>query len=184
MKSGVLLLALLLVGCGAKTRDYFPLQLGNKWTYEVTIDNDVEIIDLTVAEEAPVGDHQGYLLQSEMGDSRLAWDGDTLLAAELAGTRYSPPIPLYAPDGTDWSGVVQAESKQVAGKATVSRSEEELVVGGRSFQTVKCVLTLDSGEDHIQLTTWFYAGMGILRQEQRSGPALERDRNIVFVSGP
>ena len=184
MKPWPLLSVLMLAGCGAKTQDYFPLKIGNKWTYKVTIDNDQEIIDLTVAEEAPVGDHKGFLLQSEMGDSRLAWDGGTLLAAELAGTRYSPPIPLYAADGTEWSGVVQAQSKQVAGTATVSRSEEELVVGGRSYRTVKCVLTLDSGEDHIQLTTWFYSGLGILRQELRSGPALERDRNIVFVSGP
>ena len=43
LKSRLLVLALLLTGCGAKTRDYFPLKLGNKWTYEVTIDNDLEI---------------------------------------------------------------------------------------------------------------------------------------------
>lgn len=174
----------LLIGCGGSSKDYFPLKLGNEWTYEVTIDNEIAIIDITVSEKAPVGDHRGFLLKSEMGDSRLAWSRGSLLAAELAGTRYSPPIPLYADDKTEWSGVVQSEGSKVAGTATIARSNEELIVGGRTYKTVKCVLTLDSGKDHIQLTTWFYPDLGILRQEQRSGPALERDRKIDFVSGP
>ena len=179
-----LLATVLLVGCGQSVTDYFPLKVGTKWTYEVTIDNVVEVIDITVAERAPVGEYDGFLLTSAMGDSRLAWNGDVLLAAELAGTRYSPPIPIFAEANTGWSGVVQTEGVQVAGTATLSVESDTIENAGRDFETVVCVLNLESGDEALQLRTWYYPGLGILRQEQRSGRTLERDRKIDFVSGP
>ena len=161
-----------------------PLEKGNVWTYEVRIDTTPHVVTLTIDEESPVGSHSGWLLESEMGNSRMAWAGDQLLAAELAGTTYWPPVPLLAPDKTSWKGVVGTSTTKVAATASLSRSEEDLEVGGRKFRTTKCVLDFNAGQDRIQLTTWFFPDRGIMRQEQRSGPALTRDRFVECVSGP
>jgi hypothetical protein len=161
-----------------------PLEKGNAWVYDVRIDATPSVVNLKVDGEAPVGDVSGWLLTSEMGNSRMAWEGDQLIAAELAGTTYWPPIPILAPNETKWEGVVGTPTTKQAGKAVVSRSAEELKVGGRAFKTVKCVVDMTVGEETIQLTTWFFPDRGIMRQEQRSGPGLTRDRFLECVSGP
>ena len=175
---------LLLLGCGSSTQDYFPLAEGNVWNYVVSLDGDVAYQELKVVGRTAVGPHRGWLLESDMGDSRLAWDGEMLLAAEMAGVRYSPPIPIYAPDGERWSGVVRTAGARHKATASIATSKENVDVAGRTHQTVKCVLTLDSADGQIQLTTWFFEGLGILKQEQRSGPLLTRNRRIDFVIGP
>lgn len=175
---------LLAAGCGSDTQNLFPLAEGNSWNYVVSLDGDIAYQELSVVGRTAVGPHNGWLLESDMGDSRLAWDGERLLASEMAGVRYSPPIPIYAPDGERWSGVVLTAGSDKRATATIATSNAELNVAGRPHQTVMCVLTLDSGDGQVQLTTWFFEGLGILRQEQRSGPALTRNRKIDFVSGP
>jgi hypothetical protein len=83
-----------------------------------------------------------------------------------------------------WSGTVSTPSGQAQATAKLVRVNEKLDVGGRQYQTIKTVLTLESGGEKVQLTTWFFPGMGILRQEQRRGPGLTRDRFVEFVEGP
>lgn len=174
----------LTVGCSSGIRDYMPLGPNDEWEYEVHIDFVASTEMLRVARPAPVGSIEGWLLESGMGDSRMAWDGDVLLAAELAGTVYAPPIPLLATGDKAWRGVVMTTSSRTAGTARLQRSDEKLHVGIRDYDCAKTVLTLESSGETVQLTTWFFPGLGILRQEQRRGPQLERDRLLVFVSGP
>lgn len=161
-----------------------PLERGNHWQYEVRIDTTPQVADVRINEAAPVGSLSGWLLESDMGNSRMAWEGDVLYAAELAGTTYWPPVPIFGPDKTEWKGVVATATTKVAGSASLTKSEEDLEYGGRKFKTIKCVLDFSAAEDRIQLTTWFFPDKGILRQEQRSGPGLTRDRYIECVSGP
>ena len=184
MRTLLLILVACAAGCGGGTTSYMPLAKGNHWVYLVTIDPESTYQDLRVVREASVGSTRGWLLESEMGDCRLGWQGGILLAAELGGTAYSPPVPLFAEDGAKWQGVLATATVSTAATATMRRTNESLDVAGRKYRTVKCVLDLQSSQGPLQLTTWFFPGMGILRQEQRSGPALVRDRRIDFVSGP
>jgi hypothetical protein len=161
-----------------------PLDQGNTWEYVVRLDGDENAETLEVVREAPVGDQQGWLLRGVMGESRLAWDGDTLVAAELAGTQYDPPLPLLAPKAADWKGTVTTATAKNGGTARLERSREVLDIAGHRYDCAKTVLTLRCDGEVVQLTTWFFEGMGILRQEQRRGPALTRDRYIEFVEGP
>lgn len=178
------LVLLLVAGCGSGVQTYMPLDEGNKWTYESRIDSVFGVTDLEVTSRAPVGRNSGWKLEGDMGTSRLAWVGDSLLAAELAGTTYSPPIPIFARDKSLWNGTVSTTKSLSAATARLARSTEKIKVGGREFSTIKCVLDLKVQDDHIQLTTWFFPGMGIIRQEQRSGPGLTRDRFLECISGP
>lgn len=178
------LLALAALGCGGGSQTYMPLAEGNTWTYEVRVDSVTSVSDLKVTERVAVGRHSGWRLTGAMGDSRLAWAGDSLLAAELAGTNYWPPIPIFANDGTLWNGAVVTATSRSAATAKLTRGTETLKVGGREFKTVKCVVDLKVQDEHIQLTTWFFPGKGVMRQEQRSGPRLTRDRFVECISGP
>lgn len=146
------------------------------------MDGDESVEEIVVKERAPVGALPGWALDSSMGRSRLAWDDGTLYAAELAGTVYSPPIPLFAPKEASWSGTVVTPRTRSKGTATLKRANDDLTVGGKRYKTVRTTLTLKSGNDKIELTTWFYPDLGILRQEQRSGEKLLRNRRIDFVS--
>ncbi len=171
------------IGCSSGIHEYMPIEEGSTWQYVVRLDGDDAVQTVKAVRSAPVGSLQGWLLESEMGDSRLAWDGDTLVAAELPDSTYSPPIPLLAPGAREWKGVVSTPTGSTAGTARLVRSSETLDIGGRQSQTVKTVLTLESGGETVQLTTWFFSGLGILRQEQRRGPGLTRDRFLEFVEG-
>ena len=184
MKRLVLFAVVFLYGCSNDLQDLMPLSMGNSWDYLVRLDGDEATETISVVSEAPVGSVQGFLLESVMGDSRLAWDGDTLVAAELPDSVYSPPIPLLASESQSWSGVVSTATGSATGTATLTLSKENLSIAGRQYSTVKTVLTLLAGGETIQLTTWFFPQMGILRQEQRRGPGLVRDRYVEFVKGP
>ena len=184
MSKSASLLALLVFGCGGGEDRYLELHKGAKWTYVVSMDGDEVIQEITVRGRAPVGEYSGWLVDSAMGQSRLAWDGGTLYAAELAGTTYSPPIPLFANKPTTWSGVVSTSKSSTKGSADLSRKNENLVQGGKTYATAKTTLTLKTGKDTVELTTWFYQDLGILRQEQRSGAGMLRNRRIDFISGP
>lgn len=158
------------------------LRSGAKWTYVVSMDGDEVIQEITVKGSAPVGKYSGWLLDSAMGQSRLAWNGGVLYAAELAGTTYSPPIPLFAKKDTNWTGVVVTPKSSTAGSAILQSKEENLVIGGKTYKTIKTTLKLKSGKDEVELTTWFYPDLGILRQEQRTGANMLRNRRIEFIS--
>ena len=183
MRALLPLLLLVLWGCGGDLHDYMPLNEHSQWEYIVRLDTDEVPVTWKVAGRAPVGAIEGWEIASDMGTSRLGWKGDDLLASELAGTVYSPPVPLLADGPRSWKGVVTTAGQKTAGSATLVRSAESLDVGGKSYESIKTVLTLDCGGETVQLTTWFFSGLGILRQEQRRGPALTRDRYIEFVSG-
>jgi hypothetical protein len=178
------LVLLFALGCSSDVQEYMPLEAGNEWQYVVRTDGDEATQAFRVAGEAPVGTLNGWLIESEMGSCRMAWDGDTLVAAELPDCSFSPPVPLLAPRGTTWNGVVTTATGKNAGSGTLSRSSEKLDVGGRQYESLKTVLTLTVSGETVQLTTWFFPRMGILRQEQRRGPALTRDRYIEHVDGP
>jgi hypothetical protein len=177
-------LLLFALGCSSDVQEYMPLGAGNEWQYLVRTDGDETTQTFRVVREAPVGTLTGWLIESEMGACRMAWDGDTLFAAELADSAFSPPIPLLAPRGAEWKGVVSTATAKDAGTARMARSTEKLDVGGRQYECAKSVVTLTVSGETVQLTTWFFPRMGILRQEQRRGPALTRDRYIEHVDGP
>lgn len=178
------LAGLALAGCGDSVPDYFPLDEGNQWTYNVDSDGGGESESMRVERKVPVGPYDGWLVGGDRGESLLAWHRGTLYASELGGTQFDPPLPLFSRAGAAWEGQATTPFGNKAGRASIKQSEVELKVGGQSYLTERSVVDLKTSGGRTQLTTWFFPRMGILRQEQRSGPALTLDRRISFVSGP
>ena len=171
-------------GCGDGQTDYFPLAKGNTWTYTVESEGAGDTETMSVERKTSVGPYSGWLVRGDRGESRLAWSGGVLYASQLADTVYDPPIPLFTRTDREWSGTVQTAGGKEQGTATIKQTKDSLTVAGQRYDTQKCTVDLNTPQGRIQLATWYFSGMGILQQDQRSGPGLTLDRRLTFVSGP
>lgn len=185
--AGALLAILLLSGCQRGTQsDLMPLNVGSEWKYSVSGKFAKYVEPLRINREVGVAGTQGVELTGPLGVSAVAWKKGVLYADRLAGTSFSPPIPLLAADShvVDYKGTASwpvAGSVKVAARLT--HEPQKLKLDAREYETVKARLQLVLDESRsIELTTWFAPGVGIIRQEQRTGGEL--DIRIDYLSGP
>jgi hypothetical protein len=121
-----------------------------------------------------------------MGTSRLAWKGGALRAEELAGTRFSPAIPILVPMRQafkkEWSGMVTTAAANQEAAATLVQVPDTISIAGRKYMAIKATLTLWIGKKQLEQTTVYGEGIGPLRQEQHVNGVQER--YLDYLSGP
>ncbi|MBS1724064.1 MAG: hypothetical protein JSS66_14055 [Armatimonadetes bacterium] len=184
MRSNLLCLACALgfaVGCGGQGR-LMPLDKGSHWTYSVQTDFDTFVDDVRVTRRVPVGPVEGWEVKGSMGVSSLGWSGDTLIAVQLNGQRFEPPLPLLSGKGKTWQGLVRSGGRTEKCSANLSVAPVKETVGGRQVDGVMSTIALVGGPAPIELKTVFVADVGIVRQEQRSGD--RRQRRLDYLTGP
>lgn len=195
-----LVLAACIFACGcAENGEYMPLRDGLTWTY--SHQDATELVSrYRIEGRAPVGSASGYRLISDLGESRLAWSGGTLLASMLGGTVFDPPLPLLRPGAAGeekQEGRVQAVPwkgrflhagawKTAAGSLTQTRlakEDRDLRIVPGSARGMRSRMELTTGGKKQVLETTFVARVGIVRQtwerEGRSGKAL-----LMWIAGP
>lgn len=128
---------------------------------------------LTVQGPVRVGDQMGVLLLGDDGSSRVAWDGNTLIACEFVGCAFDPPIPLLKADSEaanwEWRGTVRRGG--VVSSARVQASQEAATTDdlGREVPALRVTMTLNAGGAAETVETHYVRGVGIQRQEVRRG---------------
>ncbi len=178
---------LLLSGCrGGGDSDLMPLKVGSEWKYSVSGTFAKFVEPMRINREIGVAGTQGVELVGPMGYSSVAWKKGVLYADRLAGTSYSPPLPLLAADGRqmDWDGTVAwpTDGTQKA-TARLTHETQKLKLDANEYSTTRSRLQIIiDGTKSVELTTWFAPGIGIVRQEQRTGSNL--DIRIDYLSGP
>lgn len=182
-----LICLMFLAGCGgSRGQAYMPLEKGNKWTYSVRAGFLSRVEDLSVTRSISVADVQGWEVSGAMGNSRLAWKGQTLLVEDLPGTRLSPAIPILLGESVKtsakWSGIAKTLSGSREATADIVQAKDTVTIGGRTYETKRSEITLRGLGAPIILTTWFNEGIGMLRQEQRVGDQLVR--SMEYLAGP
>lgn len=183
MRLGWLGLAVgLAVSCGPADRSLMPLRVGTVWTYAVERDFDSSVAEWRVVGPAPVGSEAGFEVRSPLGANRLAWSGGWLIASQLAGTRYEPPLPVLALDGTAWTGIVAGPAGTSRARAKIGRQETTEESDGRKRKVTVSTVTIQASGWEAQVTTWFVAGVGAVRQEQRTDGRL--DVRAELIAGP
>lgn len=182
MRISCLSLLLIACGCAPSEQKYLPLAVGNRWSYSVKSDFDTTVDDVVVVGRVPVGKVEGYRMQGNLGTSEMAWDGSTLLASELAGQRFSPPLPLLTSSSVTWKGFIETAGRRIPAKAKIVSTKVKERFANRDYDTRQTEITFSSVGPNLHLTTWFVEGIGILKQEQRTG--IKRDRRIEYLSGP
>ncbi|MCW5940287.1 MAG: hypothetical protein KF884_11215 [Fimbriimonadaceae bacterium] len=167
-------LALIALGC-ARGGELMPLERGISWTYRVSREFGSRVETVTVVSTEPVGRHLGWRLDGPSGTSKIAIAERTLWASELSGTRFDPPVPLGGQIEHKWAGVVQTPRGSV-------RAEGKLASKADKGQDLESVLSLTGPGLDLQVTTWTRPGIGIVRQDERSGG--RRLSRSELVAGP
>jgi len=183
----ILLLGLVLSSCSQDEQSYMPLAKGHVWTYNVQYGMATAVQDVRVSRPISVEKSAGWELASPMGNSRLAWVGSRLIAEELGGVRFSPPIPIFDPLATEkkpltWAGLVIVAGKSSEGGASLTMKPDKYKVAGRDYLVKLARIELKTTGKVVENLIWFAPGIGIVRQEQRVGD--NRDRALEFLSGP
>lgn len=156
--------------------------MGNKWTYEVKTDFDSRVDDVAVVSRVPVGTVEGYELASPTGASRLGWNGDVLVMSMISGQVYDPPIPIFSTSKRSWQGTIETAGRLTPAKAELVCQPVKLRFAGRQVDGYQSDLSIHTTGAPVHLTSWFVKGVGLFRQEQRTGE--RRDRRVEYLSGP
>ncbi|MFZ4507815.1 MAG: hypothetical protein ACOYON_08995 [Fimbriimonas sp.] len=175
-----MLLPVVLLGCKGPDQSWMPMAVGKSWTYVVVIRGEFSRIDVRVERSIAVGDASGFELRSSLGTSRFAWFGGKLITTELAGARVSPPLPILDPSAKEvsWTGYVNTLGKAEKAEATIKIEKTKLSDGLRTKDTLHSTVKVSLPGREVTLDTWFRSGVGIVRQEQRTGSDLDFSLNL------
>jgi len=159
-----------------------PLKQGAKWTYQyraglVSKVDEIAVVSVT---ETPLG--RGWKLDGPGGSSKLVWSQGKLYAAQLAGTTYLPPLPIYAETESKWTGEVVSGHRVFDGTATVMSEDTKIRVGTKSEKAKLATIQVNFGTQNFEVFLWFVRGIGIVRLEERSKGQL--NSSLDYLKGP
>lgn len=175
--------ALIAAGCGGSREMFFPLEVGNSWSYKVKTGLARRVDEVKVADRRPMAGEVGFKLEGPSGPSLLHWKDGKLLATELSGTRYSPALPIFAETGTvAWKGYVTAAGSTRRGSATLLHEPSTFRLASKKQQAVQTTLEIRTGKEVRVIETLFVAGLGIVEQRELVGAVVQRSAE--YVSGP
>lgn len=165
-----------------------PLAEGNHWAYEANLHLKTSVAEVEAVEQVSVGPVKGWLLKSEYGSSRMAWSGDTLIASELAGVRFFPPLPTLKPAKAEqnwtWEGQVLHAGEMLPASAAMTQEEDEQTIDGRERDCLKVSATIRiDGQPEMTLRTWTSRHLGIVRQDLTQ-PGRDPVPSLSYISGP
>ncbi len=157
-------------GKDAKTPNYYPLQAGNQWTYQLTVNGNAQVMVSKIAKietidqlklarlEADVGGNVGqteHLLQNEKG----------IFRHRSNGLEVSPPLLLMKypfKAGEKWGGDFTALGQKA--KYTCEAGEETVEVAAGKFKTARIVMNVEQNGVTIGTTYWFADNVGFVKQ--------------------
>lgn len=159
----------LLCSC-SRSPDLFPIEIGKSWKYVVTSGMSKTVATLKVTGRTPVDGVRGYELTSELGNFRVAWKDGWLIASDLAGTRFSPPMPILHADYKGvitWKGTVEAMGRAMSATAELTQAwgDKESRQDGKQGVLVKIRMAV--GGKTIETESIYMPGIGLAEQSQR-----------------
>lgn len=162
-----------MVGCGG-SHDIMPLEVGQRFSYQVSTNFNSYTAEVKVARKASVAGLEGFVLSGPTGENHLAWRNDVLVGERFANTRLSPAIPLLVDTQGRvrryWTGKVQGAWGTFEGNATLNQAPSEETIGGRKVKVTKTELTINNPKGKsIRVRTLFQPGTGIVSQHQWIG---------------
>lgn len=121
-----------------------------------------------------------------MGPSRVAIKDGRLVAESLAGTVYSPAIPLLVLTPEDrrvtWSGLISAANRSIQATAVLEQTPSKVALGGRQLRGIAVTLTIELPTKKMVVKSTYAEGLGLVRQEQHENES--QQRYLEYLSGP
>ena len=150
---------------------YFPLKVGTQWNYRM----DGLRYTTRVVKHEQIGKVWCARLETKSGNSvtteSIGVQKDGMYRFRGDGMDVMPPLclcKLPPKAGTEWK--VESRIAALDMKGNFTLTEEPITVGKKKYETVKVVFTdLKKGEDKIAMTTWYAAGVGMVKQTIKTG---------------
>ena len=173
MKAWAALGVLAVAGCGGGPTAWWPLPGQGTYSYSLERGASTVVADWKVTGRAPVGRAAGYIVSSPVGSSVLAWDGGRLVASQLAGTRFSPPIPILVEGEETWRGslVTAGNAQNASAQITGKQGEDRHPVFG--VRTLEVVAKIQTKGKVLVVESVFADRIGLVSQSQRTNDVLD-----------
>lgn len=182
MRLCLVALAMATVGCGKSPTSWWPLRASMSQSYSLERGATTLVAPWKVTGRAAVGSELGYVVASPVGESVLAWRGDRLVASQLAGTRFEPPLPVLVEGEARWHGTVATAGRVEEGSAVVKgeqSKERHSVLGVRTLQVVSTLRL----RGHVCVVESVFADrVGLVSQSQRTDDVL--DYRLTYLGSP
>jgi hypothetical protein len=157
-----------------KESPYYPLKVGNKWTYRFTSGSS-GTVDVRVTKLEKVGDVMCALLEAKAGSDgtptteHVAVQADGVYRYTSEGHKIEPPLrflKLPPKSGDRWE--VDSKSAGETVKGTLTLGEAEVTVGKMTNRKFKAI-TADTkdmtvGGNKMEQTWWFAPEVGMVKQ--------------------
>ena len=160
--------------------DYFPLRVGDSWTYRNTEEGGYSL--KVLSEEPQPGTSNRYLVELLSGvrinrifsksGNWVLFHGETYPEHEGLKASYEPPLqylpyPLSAGQKWEWSGkdptqVEHHESSHAVGL-------ENITVPAGKFRAMKVISEISGGGSPKTTTSWYAAGVGLVKSATQGG---------------
>ena len=200
MRTKVIVTIALLIACAgpafAQTpikNEFYPLEVGNRWTYSVKEDakkkdadpkKKVEIVveraevyvQKNIKDGATIENKfTGYILKSTSGDKvsrdHVVVTDTGIQRIHLAGTPINPPLTFFKfPVKADesWTCESISGSTTIKGTFTAKQAVAESPKGKLDYWIITFTNN-QTGNERIQIDYWFARGYGMIKQHVRSG---------------
>jgi len=149
--------------------EYYPLKVGNKWTYKVGDTTTIEMkVDKIEAGEATLSTSVNG---KQVATESVKVDATGVLRTKINGTAITPPVKFLAlpvKKGEEWSVDskinVSGQEHAIKGKFTIKDDKEKVKVRDKDYETV----VVDGPDFDIAGTKtavkyWFAAGKGVVK---------------------
>ncbi|HZZ80766.1 MAG TPA: hypothetical protein VFE62_19850 [Gemmataceae bacterium] len=152
--------------------NYYPLQAGNEWHYQVTANNQAAKVTTRIAKVETIDGTPMARLETSSGpiNEHLIQNDKGVFRTRFNGAEISPPfqvIPYPVKLGAKWKGnfTVLGEKGKHDYVGEIGPKEEMVTVPAGKFQAIRVRLTLEENGQQSDSTFWFAKNIGIVKQE-------------------
>ena len=165
-----------------QTSDYFPLAIGNRWTYHYEVGTRTGVFDVRINSKETVGSVECYVREYvlQQGNQRecYAWSGDQLFLYKTVAdykVYFLQPPALYldSPSVTGHKWISRNEARGENGDVVRATESFEVIgpasvtVSAGTFDTIKIQVTHTNGGSAVG-TRWFARGVGQVKDVSNS----------------
>jgi hypothetical protein len=157
-------------GKDAKTPNYYPLEAGNKWTYQLNVNGKLVTMVSKIAKIETIDQLKLARLEAEIGGNvgqteHLQQTDKGIFRHRSNGLEVTPPLVLMKYPfkvGEKWGGEFTALGQKA--KYSCEAGEETVEVAAGKFKTARMVLTVEQNGQTVATTYWFAENVGFVKQ--------------------
>lgn len=156
--------------------NYYPVEVGNTWTYKVTANGNEATITTTIAKHEIIDGVKLSRLECEgiAVTEHLIQTDKGVFRHRLNGGEIDPPfnlLPYPAKVGSKWKGNFIAMNEKGDFKGEIL-AEETIDVPAGKFKTVRIRIVLNQNDKNISTEYWFAKDVGFVKQRMVIGEDL------------